>query len=143
MNKEERTPRSKRKADSSKQKAAGALAVLRRGLRESPDLRAGLGYTVALGIAMTAGRVVVPVLVQQALQRGLVAAYRRVRTRVGETLSAVSESVMGADVVRAYGLQARTNRRVKEAVQRRYEAEMDGARYSATIFPMADLFGAA
>ena len=48
-----------------------AIAVLRRGLRESRELRAGFGYTVALGVAMTAGRVVVPVLMQQILDRGL------------------------------------------------------------------------
>ena len=41
----------------------GALAVLRRGLRESPELKAGVGYTIGLGLAMTAGRVIVPVLI--------------------------------------------------------------------------------
>src|SRR5437867_2221588 len=61
------------------------------------------------------------VFVLRVLQRGLVAAYGRVRTRVGETMSAVSESVMGADVIRAYGQEARVNRRVHEAIQRRYE----------------------
>jgi putative ABC transport system ATP-binding protein len=260
--------------------SAGSLAVLRRGIRESPELRAGVRYTIALGVAMTAGRVVVPVLVQQVLdrshllsrsgfrwgfvgaeaavataiivfvyfaarttyarmvrasesslatlrirafahihalsmaeqtagrrgtfvarvtadvdvigqflewgalswvttpalmagvavamfvyswqlalivlgsvapvalvfrvlQRGLVAAYDRVRVRVGETLAAVSESVMGADVVRAYGLQDRTNRRIHEAIENRYQAERRSWRYGAMIFPMADLFGAA
>src|SRR5205823_13037565 len=49
----------------------GALAVLRRGLRESPELKAGVGYTIGLGLAMTAGRVIVPVLIQQVLDRGL------------------------------------------------------------------------
>ena len=76
------------------------------------------------------------------LQKGMLSAYDRIRTRVGETLSAVSESLMGAAVVRAYGLEERTNRTLKEAIHRRYKAEMFGARYQATMFPMADLFGA-
>ena len=95
-------------------------------------------------LALVALLVVSPlVLVLRRLQKGLLAAYDRVRTRVGETLSEISESLMGAAVVRAYGLETRTNRRLKEAIRRRYKAEMFGARYQATIFPMADLFGAA
>jgi ATP-binding cassette, subfamily B, bacterial len=257
----------------------GAWALLRRGLRETPELRAGLGYTVGLAMALTTARVVIPVLVQQILDRGLVgpagfrprfvypacvvaavlvvfvyfagratyrrlvrasesalaalrvrgfahihrlsiaeqtaekrgafvsrvtadidtlgqflewggiswitsaalmvgtgvamfvyswqlsllalltiaplfvvlrfmqrgmlAAYDHVRSRVGDTLSAVSESLMGAAVVRAYGLEERTNKKLHEAIQRRYKAEMQGAKYMAAIFPMADLFGAA
>ncbi|MGH2572365.1 MAG: ABC transporter ATP-binding protein [Actinomycetota bacterium] len=82
-------------------------------------------------------------LVLRAMQHGMIAAYDRVRTRVGEMMSEVSEVLMGAAVVRAYGLEERTNRRVKDAIRRRYKAEMHGARYMASIFPIADLFGAA
>ena len=255
----------------------GALRLLRRGLRESPELRAGIGFTLGLALAMTAGRVLVPILVQQILdrglsggfnprfvysacliaavavgvvyfaaratyrrmigasenalaglrvkafahihrlsiadqtaekrgafvarvtadidtlgqflewgalswvtasalmlgsvaamfvyswqlaliclgvvaplyfvlrvfQRGMLAAYDEVRTRVGETLSEVSESIMGAAVVRAYGLEDRTNHSLKGAIQRRYKAEMRAAKYMAAVFPMADIFGAA
>src|SRR5262249_35617146 len=53
-----------------------------------------------------------------------------------------SESIMGAAVVRAYGLQERMDNRVKGAIERQYTAQMGGARYMATIFPLADLFGA-
>lgn len=83
------------------------------------------------------------VLVLRGMQRGLLRAYDLVRTRVGQTLSEVSESIMGAAVVRAYGLQERMDNRVKGAVQRQYKAQMAGAKYMATIFPLADLFGAA
>ena len=44
------------------------------------------------------------------LQRRQFRAYDVQRTRVGETLSAVSESVMGAGVVRAYGIAERSRR---------------------------------
>jgi ATP-binding cassette, subfamily B, bacterial len=82
-------------------------------------------------------------LVLRLLQKGMLGAYDRVRTRVGETLAAISESLMGAAVVRAYGMESQMNDRLRQAIHRRYKAEMHGARYQATIFPMADLFGAA
>ena len=81
-------------------------------------------------------------LVLRVLQRGMLAAYDRVRTRVGEMLTEFSESLMGAAVVRSYGLQERTNARVKGSIRRRYRAELYGNRYQATIFTIADLFGA-
>ena len=42
----------------------------------------------------------------RALQKRLAAAYLRVRERVGVMLGAVAESVVGAEVVRAYGIEA-------------------------------------
>ncbi|MFD0687089.1 ABC transporter ATP-binding protein [Actinomadura fibrosa] len=49
----------------------GAMSTLRRGLRLSPEFRAGLAGTLALALASTAGRVVVPVAVQQTIDKGL------------------------------------------------------------------------
>ena len=49
----------------------GALATLAHGLRLTPELRAGLGVTMALALLATAGRVVVPVAVQQTIDNGL------------------------------------------------------------------------
>jgi ATP-binding cassette, subfamily B, bacterial len=51
----------------------GAVATLRRGLRLVPELRRGLGVTLMFGLLATAGRVVVPLAVQQTLDRGLLA----------------------------------------------------------------------
>ena len=48
-----------------------ALRTLRRGLRLTPEFRAGLAGTFALALAATAGRIVVPVAVQQTIDRGL------------------------------------------------------------------------
>lgn len=48
----------------------GAAATVRRGLGLSPELRVGLGVTGLLAILATAGRVIVPILVQQILDRG-------------------------------------------------------------------------
>src|SRR4051812_16622556 len=41
--------------------------VIRRGLRASPELRDGLGATVVLAFVSAAGRVTVPILVQQVI----------------------------------------------------------------------------
>lgn len=81
-------------------------------------------------------------LVLRRLQRGMLAAYDRVRSRVGDMLTSFSESLMGAAVVRSYGIEERTNARVKGAIRRRYQAEIYANRYQATIFTLADLFGA-
>lgn len=51
--------------------AAGAVAVVRRGLAVSPELRRGLGVTVALALVGAGGRVLVPVLTQQVIDRGI------------------------------------------------------------------------
>lgn len=49
----------------------GAMTTIRRGLRLSPELRRGLPGTLALALVATAGRVVVPIAIQQILDGGL------------------------------------------------------------------------
>jgi len=80
--------------------------------------------------------------VMRALQRRQLAAYDEVRAAVGGTLSEVAELVAGAPVVRAYGLQGRTRRRMQRAIDRQYRAQMRAARWFSVMFPLADLFGA-
>ena len=50
---------------------AGAWATVRRGLALSPELRVGLGGTLILAVIATAGRLVVPIAVQQVIDRGI------------------------------------------------------------------------
>jgi putative ABC transport system ATP-binding protein len=50
------------------------------------------------------------------LQRIVARAYLRVRERVGDTLAAVSEAIVGADTIRAYAVEDRTQRRLDAAV---------------------------
>ena len=49
----------------------GALTTIRRGLRLSPELRRGLPGTLVLALIATAGRVVVPIAIQQIIDGGL------------------------------------------------------------------------
>ena len=55
------------------EKKARALAVLRRGLSESPELRQGLRLTLLMAMIGAAGRLTIPVLVQQVIDKGLLA----------------------------------------------------------------------
>lgn len=50
----------------------GALRTVKRGLSLSPELRKGLAGTIIIAVAATAGRVVVPIAIQQIIDRGLV-----------------------------------------------------------------------
>ena len=74
------------------------------------------------------------------LQAKLSAAFDLVRARVGQMLSEVSESVMGAAVVRAYGLEERIDTRVKRSIRDRYNAQVQAHFRTATLFPMATVF---
>ena len=49
-----------------------AITTIRRGLREVPVLRSGLWFTFVLAALGSGGRVVVPILIQQAIDRGIV-----------------------------------------------------------------------
>jgi ABC-type multidrug transport system fused ATPase/permease subunit len=75
-------------------------------------------------------------------QRRLTTAYLLVRERVGALLSAVSESVMGAAVIRAYAIEDRTDERVAEAIEREYDASYRAARISAVMFSSGEIFAA-
>lgn len=50
---------------------AGAMAILRRGLAVTPELKQGLVLTAVLAVATALGKLAVPVLIQQILDRGV------------------------------------------------------------------------
>ena len=49
----------------------GAMATLRLGMKYSPELREGLGLTLFFAVIASCGQIVVPIAVQQTLDRGL------------------------------------------------------------------------
>jgi ATP-binding cassette, subfamily B, bacterial len=79
-------------------------------------------------------------VVLRLIQRRLSVAYDVVRERVGDMLTAFSESVMGAPVIRAYNIEERTNRRVIDAVDRNFEAKFRAGKIAAFMFPTGDVF---
>ena len=60
----------------------GTWAVLRRGLRESPELRRGLWLTVVVSLGVTVSTLVTPVLVQQVFDRGFTPTFNPTREMV-------------------------------------------------------------
>lgn len=82
---------------------------------------------------------VVPIL--RRLQTRQLAAYDAFRTRVGEMVTTFSESVMGAAVVRSYGVEDRTQARLHRAIEGRYRARVKAQWYTAITFVVGDLFG--
>ncbi|GEA90060.1 ABC transporter ATP-binding protein [Cellulomonas cellasea] len=74
------------------------------------------------------------VLVLRPLQKRVNAAYTLVRARVGAMLGAVSEAVVGAETVRAYGVQERTGRRIDESVRATRQAMVRAQNVVAVVF---------
>ncbi|HZD73278.1 MAG TPA: ABC transporter ATP-binding protein, partial [Actinomycetota bacterium] len=91
---------------------------------------------VALGTMLP----IIPLL--RYMQRKLVRAWDAVRGRVGEMLGALSESIMGASVIRAYQSQAAAQRRVASVIDRRARAEIRAGTIGALLFPISDVFSA-
>jgi putative ABC transport system ATP-binding protein len=82
------------------------------------------------------------VLAIRTFQRSLQGAYKVVRERIGELLGAVAESVVGAPVIRAYGVQGRTAARIDDAVARTMAAQVKAQRIAATTFSFGELTAA-
>ncbi|TFV61320.1 ABC transporter ATP-binding protein [Geodermatophilus sp. DF01-2] len=68
--------------------------------------------------------------------------YGFVRERVGDVLAAVSESVVGASTVRAYGIRERTAARLDQAVGRHYRAQVRAQRVTAAVFVSGEFVAA-
>ncbi len=81
-------------------------------------------------------------LTVRVLQRRLQHAYRLVRRRVGELLGVVAETVVGAPVIRAYAVQARTAQRLDRAVDAAAQAQIKALRISAATFSTGEVVAA-
>lgn len=77
-----------------------------------------------------------------AFQRRQLAAYDEERTRIGDMIAEFSETVSGAAVIRAYGLQERARVRLRDRIDGAYRARLRAAKYFAAMFPLGDFFGA-
>jgi ATP-binding cassette, subfamily B, bacterial len=117
----------------------GGIAWIWSGFQVAGSLALMLVFSWQLTLAIV-GLVIPLILIVWSLQARLSAAFDAARTRVGEMLSEVSESVMGAAVVRAYGLDEQTFGRVRGAIDRRYQAEVVAHFRAATLFPLSTVF---
>jgi putative ABC transport system ATP-binding protein len=92
--------------------ATGALNTLRRGLAESPEMTRGLALTLGLALVSTVGRVVVPVTVQQTVDRGI---RGDDGPRPGLVLALVAAAVAGVAITAVSGFL--TNVRIFRATE--------------------------
>jgi ATP-binding cassette, subfamily B, bacterial len=79
------------------------------------------------------------VVVIRMFQRRLAGVYATVRQRTGTLLAAIAESVVGADVIRAYGVAGRTAHRLDTAVDELRTAQKTALRTSVTGFSTGEI----
>ncbi|MGZ6839357.1 MAG: ABC transporter ATP-binding protein [Frankiaceae bacterium] len=82
-------------------------------------------------------------VVVRVFQARLGVAYGRVRARIGDVLSAVSEAVVGAEVIRAYAVRDRTARRIDTAIGAHQAAATRAQALVAAVFSTGELVSAA
>ncbi|WP_438822017.1 ABC transporter ATP-binding protein [Actinocrinis puniceicyclus] len=73
------------------------------------------------------------------LQRRTGARYNTVRQSIGRMLGAFSESLVGAPVVRAYGVEERTGRRINEAVDATRAAQVRAQALTVSTFSAGEI----
>ena len=97
-------------------------------------------YSWQLALVVTLSfAAMLPILqwIQDRQRRG----YTRVRDRTGRLLGSVSETIGGAEVIRALGHGDASLADLDAAIDEQYEAQIDVNRYSAVLFTVSDLFG--
>ncbi|PYG02340.1 ABC-type multidrug transport system, ATPase and permease component [Georgenia satyanarayanai] len=75
-------------------------------------------------------------------QRVISRAYGAVRVKVGVMLGAISESIVGAETIRAYGASERTQRRIDDAVQDHRAGAIKAQTFTALAFSTGMAFSA-
>jgi ATP-binding cassette, subfamily B, bacterial len=98
-------------------------------------------YSWQLTLLVLACFIPLAVAVRWFAQR-LAKAYGLVRERIGDVLGAVSESVVGAPTVRAYGVRARTATRIDAAIDRHYRASVQAQKVTAAVFVTGEFVAA-
>lgn len=78
-------------------------------------------------------------LVMRKIQGRTGRAYRKVRRRYGKMLGEVSEALVGADVLRAYGIEDRAGRRIGAAVEGTRDSQVRTQKLIVVTFSMGEL----
>ena len=90
-------------------------------------------------IATVSLTAMVPILLTlQRSQQRRVAGWRE---RTADLLSDTTEAIAGGNVIRTFGQQGQTERRLTERVEECYDAQIHLNKVSAVIFPVSDAFG--
>jgi ATP-binding cassette, subfamily B, bacterial len=78
-------------------------------------------------------------LAMRVFQRWISHAYDVVRARVGDMLGVVAETVVGAEVIRAYGVEERTAARIDAAVRAHRDSSVRAQRIVAVTFSTGEI----
>lgn len=110
-------------------------------------LQAILALAVMLVMSWQLGLVVVvliPMVVYMIsfFQTRLEVAYLIVREKVGQMLAMIAETVVGAPVIRAYGIETRTKERLEEVIEDHRQAGVRAGRLSSTFSGFGELSSA-
>ena len=108
---------------------AGLMLIVN-GLQAILSLAVMLFMSLPLGLVVLALSPFVVVMIR-AFQTRLQIAYIIVRERVGHMLALLAETVVGAPVIRAYGIEGRTRERLDDAIEAHRTAAVDAGRISA------------
>ena len=92
-------------------------------------------------LAVVVAVVLVPIFpILKLVQKRQLRAYDGLRTRVAETLTAISETVGGIRVVRGYGQVPRARRQLDGAIDAQYRSQLVARFFFAIMFPISDVF---
>ena len=92
-------------------------------------------------LALVTLLVISPIIpVMRVVQKRQLAAYDELRTRVSGTLSEISETVTGITAVRAYADVPAARRRLFDAIDHQYRAQLRARFFFAIMFPVSDVF---
>lgn len=110
-------------------------------------LQALLALLVMLVMSWQLGLVVVVlipmvVLMISFFQKRLEIAYLTVREKVGQMLALIAETVVGAPVIRAYGIETRTKQRLEAVIEDHRQAGVRAGRLSSTFSGFGELTSA-
>jgi len=81
---------------------------------------------------------VVPIM--RLVQKRQLRAYDDLRTKVSDTLSAISEMIGGVRVLRSYGAVRDARVDLHESIERQYRSQLVARLYFAIMFPVSDVF---
>jgi ATP-binding cassette subfamily B protein len=117
------------------------LQLLVNGLQAFLALAVMLAMSVPLGLVVVA---TIPMIVYMIkfFQGRLRVAYLKVRERVGQMLALIAETVVGAPVIRAYGIERRTRERLEEAIEAHRLAGTKAGLLSSTFSGFGELSSA-
>lgn len=79
------------------------------------------------------------VVLMKVFQKRLDLLYGVVRERIGDMLGAVAESVVGAPVIRAYGIESRTGKHIDKAIDRHQQAAIKANVVGALMYSTSEL----